>query len=135
MLRKIAIAGGMVGVLVVSLALALPQPEPSPAIMIPVETPVDVIMPTKSSRPGCEEEDRCYIPPVITIAPGQSVSWENQDAAFHSVTSGAYGETDGLFDSGYMDPGQQFQMTFHETGTFRYHCTLHPWMLGVVEVR
>ncbi len=27
----------------------------------------DVIMPTKVSRPGCEENDRCYIPSLIGI--------------------------------------------------------------------
>ncbi|NIU00133.1 MAG: hypothetical protein GWN01_04085, partial [Nitrosopumilaceae archaeon] len=38
---------------------------------------VDVVMPTKSSRPGCEENDACYIPSTITISRGESVTWKN----------------------------------------------------------
>ncbi len=95
---------------------------------------VDVVMPTKVSRPGCELEDRCYIPSVISIDAGKSVSWLNDDSAFHSVTSGPYGNHDGLFDSEYMDPEDIFTFTFDESGEYVYHCTLHEWMQGVVLV-
>ena len=94
----------------------------------------DIIMPTKVSRPGCDEIDMCYIPSKITISKGQSVTWLNEDAAFHSVTSGFYDEPDGLFDSGYLDPYQYFTFTYNESGTFDYYCTLHPWMKGQVFV-
>lgn len=94
----------------------------------------DVIMPTKSSRPGCEEEGLCYIPYALSIRAGETVTWTNQDAAFHSVTSGVYGEPDGMFDSGHMDPGQSFWYVFSDPGRFAYHCTLHPWMEGVIDV-
>ena len=61
-------------------------------------------MPTKSSRPGCEETNSCYIPSeIIEIKAGEfNVTWQNQDAAFHSVTSGTYDNPDGLFDSGHL---------------------------------
>lgn len=94
----------------------------------------DIIMPTKVSRPGCEEIDRCYIPSVIVIDPGKQVTWVNQDSAFHSVTSGFYGEPTELFDSGYMDPFESYTLTFDDVGTFDYFCTLHPWMKGQVIV-
>ena len=94
----------------------------------------DIIMPTKVSRPGCEEIDRCYIPSVIVIDPGKQVTWVNQDSAFHSVTSGFYGEPTELFDSGHMDPFESYTLTFDDVGTFDYFCTLHPWMKGQVIV-
>jgi plastocyanin len=94
----------------------------------------DVVMPTKVSRPGCEETDSCYIPSKITVKQGQTVTWKNEDVAFHSVTSGFYGEPSTLFDSGYLDPEQKFSVTFDEQGTFDYFCTLHPWMAGKVIV-
>ncbi len=96
---------------------------------------VDVIMPTKVSRPGCEIEDTCYIPSTITISTGEEVSWQNQDSAFHSVTSGEYGSASELFDSGYMDPDEIFIVQFTESGVYNYHCTLHPWMEGQVIVK
>lgn len=101
----------------------------------PDDIPPDVIMPTKSSRPGCEQENLCYMPHRIQVSVGYRVVWENQDAAFHSVTSGSYEEPDGLFDSGHMDPGDIFEYTFEDAGSYVYHCTLHPWMEGIVDVR
>jgi len=94
----------------------------------------DIIMSTKSSRPGCEETDRCYIPSVITIDSGNQVTWVNEDSAFHSVTSGFYGEPSELFDSGHLDPYESFVFDFDEKGTYDYFCTLHPWMKGQVIV-
>ena len=94
----------------------------------------DVIMPTKSSRPGCEEIDRCYIPSQIVIEKGKQVTWINEDSAFHSVTSGSYDEPTDLFDSGHLDPFEPYTLTFDETGTYDYFCTLHPWMKGQVIV-
>ena len=94
----------------------------------------DVIMPTKVSRPGCEEDDRCYIPSKIVIEQGQQVTWVNEDSAFHSVTSGFYDEPIDLFDSGHMDPFESYTLTFDEAGTYNYFCTLHPWMEGQVIV-
>lgn len=94
----------------------------------------DVIMPTKVSRPGCEETDRCYIPSMIVVDSGNQVTWVNEDSAFHSVTSGFYGDPTELFDSGYLDPFESYTLTFDETGIYDYHCTLHPWMKGQVIV-
>ena len=98
------------------------------------ENAADVVMPTKVSRPGCEETDSCYVPSRITARVGQAVTWLNQDSAFHSVTSGHYGDPTGDFDSGYMDPYQSFTLTFEQAGTVDYFCTLHPWMKGQVVV-
>ena len=95
----------------------------------------DIIMPTKVSRPGCEITDSCYVPSEITIDQGGEVTWSNDDSAFHSVTSGSYGDPTGLFDSGYMDPGQKFTVLFDEKGNFDFYCTLHPWMKGRVIVQ
>ncbi len=94
----------------------------------------DVIMPTKVSRPGCEENDRCYIPSVIVIEKGKQVTWVNEDSAFHSITSGYYGAPTDLFDSGHLDPFESYTLTFDETCTYDYFCTLHPWMKGQVIV-
>jgi len=94
----------------------------------------DVIMPTKASRPGCEEADRCYIPSVIAIDFGNQVTWVNEDSAFHTVTSGFYGESSELFDSGHLDPYESFTFDFDEKGIYDYFCTLHPWMKGQVIV-
>ena len=94
----------------------------------------DVIIPIKVSRPGCDIEDICYIPPNIVVEKGKSVTWLNEDSSFHSVTSGFYPEPSGLFDSGHLDPYQSYTLSFDETGTYDYFCTLHPWMFAQVIV-
>jgi len=99
-----------------------------------VENIATVIMPTKSSRPGCDETNTCFIPSKISIRQGESVTWLNEDAAFHSVTSGTYENPNGMFDSRYLDPNESFTVKFEESGTFDYFCTLHPWMNGKVIV-
>ena len=107
---------------------------PKPLLSSSITNTTDVIMPTKVSRPGCEEIDACYIPSRITVGMGEQITWINEDSAFHSVTSGAYGSPNGLFDSEHMDPYQMYTQKFDESGTYDYHCTLHPWMKGQVIV-
>ena len=134
MLKKITVIGTIGILILVAIALSfsndsIQEDEDSDLI---VES--DVIMPTKVSRPGCEENDQCYIPSQIVIEKGKQVTWLNEDSAFHSVTSGFYDAPTDLFDSGYLDPYQSFSLTFDETGIYDYHCTLHPWMEGQVTV-
>ena len=124
--------------IIMSVSLSLPSDDVSPESTVEetssVEVQADVIMPTKVSRPGCEKIDKCYIPSKITVEKGSSVTWINEDSAFHSVTSGVYDDPTGLFDSGYMDPYQTFSYVFDTSGTYDYYCTLHPWMEGKVIV-
>ena len=136
MRKKISITALIIGVLIVISIAAFPQSqtadEPLEKNLEEIQT--KIVMPSKSSRPGCEETDLCYIPSVVTISPHQSVTWVNQDVAFHTVTSGQYGNPDGLFDSNHLDPGELFSVTFDKEGIYEYHCTLHPWMKGKVIV-
>ena len=124
--------------IIISVSLSLPSDDVSPESTVEetlsIEVQADVIMPTKVSRPGCEKIDKCYIPSKIAVEKGSSVTWINEDSAFHSVTSGVYDEPTGLFDSGYMDPYQTFSYVFDTSGTYDYYCTLHPWMEGKVIV-
>ncbi len=134
MLKQI-ITIGVVGVVLVTIALSFSNYSIEENVE---ETDFiikgDVIMPTKVSRPGCEENDKCYIPSLIVIGKGKQVTWVNEDSAFHSITSGYYGAPTDLFDSGHLDPFEAYTLTFDETGTYDYFCTLHPWMKGQVIV-
>ena len=134
MLKKITTIGIIGAVVLVTLVLYFSDSSvEETSTVISVDTP-DVIMPTKVSRPGCEENNLCYIPSQIVVEQGKKVTWLNEDSAFHSVTSGFYDEPTDLFDSGYLDPYQSFSFTFDTVGTYDYYCTLHPWMEGQVVV-
>ena len=92
----------------------------------------DVSMPTKVSRPGCEETDGCYVPSVYEAPAGEPITWTNEDSAFHTVTAGTYDSPANTFDSGYMDPYDSYTLSFKAPGTYEYYCTLHPWMEGAI---
>ena len=102
-----------------------------------VATSAVVSNPAGSSVPGCEETDEgCFIPSTVTIDVGGEVTWVNDDAAAHTVTSGvlADGGPDGLFDSGLLEIGSEFSVTFWREGEYPYFCLVHPWMEGLVIV-
>ena len=73
--------------------------------------------------------DRAFRPPSVTIAPGGSVTWTNDDDRPHTVTS-----TSSSFDSGTMAEGVTWVQSFPEAGTFAYLCAIHPEMTGEVVV-
>lgn len=86
-----------------------------------------------------------YEPPVITIQTNDTVTWLNNDKETHTVTSGTgsgrtgllkntFGNPDGYFDSKNIPLGNQWSFVFDKAGTFPYFCTIHPWMVGYVQV-
>src|SRR5215212_4591294 len=70
-----------------------------------------------------------YDPADVAIASGDTVTWTNEDEEPHTVTA-----DDGSFDSGVLNPGDTYTVTFLGSGTLTYYCTLHPWMVGSVTV-
>ena len=88
-----------------------------------------------SSTPGCQTADECFVPSLVAISPGDTVTWTNTDNAAHTITSGNVNNGhDGLFDSGLFNPGTTFSHTFEHPGEYPYFCHVHPWMSGHVTV-
>lgn len=82
-----------------------------------------------------EEGQVYYDPEVITVGADTIVIWENADSVAHTVTSvGPEGEPDGLFDSSLISAGESYRHVFDAGGSTDYYCTLHPWMVGTVNV-
>lgn len=72
-----------------------------------------------------------FHPASLTIRHETTVVWINQDSVAHTVTA-----NNGSFDSGPIAPGQTFRHTFLTEGvTVRYHCAIHPFMMGRVIVQ
>lgn len=61
-----------------------------------------------------------FNPAKIKIKVGETVTWTNNDSVQHTVTA-----TDGLFNSGTLTRGQNFQYNFTTTGIYNYYCELH----------
>jgi plastocyanin len=79
-----------------------------------------------------------FVPAILTVPKGTTVTWTNGDSTLHTVTSGSPGSgnsgTGTEFDSSYLAAGKTFQHQFSISGTFDYYCTLHPYMKGKVVV-
>src|SRR5262245_44284432 len=71
-----------------------------------------------------------YAPNPVNVAVGGTVSWVNNDNTPHTATA-----NNGQFDSGNLAPGASFSRTFTTAGSFPYKCTLHPGMVGTVNVQ
>lgn len=67
---------------------------------------------------------------------GTTITWINTSSVMHTVTSGPIDDHDGLFDSGNMNPQDEFEYTFDEPGEFPYFCRPHAaqQMAGTITV-
>ena len=73
-----------------------------------------------------------FTPPVITVAAGTRINWTNRDDIPHTVVGA---EDPRTLRSPALDTGDRFSFTFAAPGTYRYFCSLHPHMQGMVVVR
>ena len=101
---------------------AAPNPSPSPS---PTATPAaaDVKIGIKGMN-----GDQSYDPNPATVKVGQTVSWTNNDTTAHTATGDGW-------DTGQIAPGQtSAPITFSTAGTINYHCSIHPTMVGSLNV-
>jgi len=70
----------------------------------------------------------------FTVSVGTKVTWTNKDAAIHTSTSGVSDYKDGIWDSPILKQNETFSFTFNQPGSFPYWCTVHPFMVGTVNV-
>jgi plastocyanin len=94
-----------------SAALALP------AAAAPVAVPVSI-------------QFAAFGPGQVDVLPGETVEWVNASPRRHTVNA-----DDGSFASGDLEEGSRFARTFTDVGAHPYHCTIHPGMVGEVDVR
>ncbi|HEY7115029.1 MAG TPA: cupredoxin family copper-binding protein [Tepidisphaeraceae bacterium] len=71
-----------------------------------------------------------FVPAALTIKPGDSVVWVNNDVRDHTVDA-----ADGSFSSGNIGPGASFTQSFTKAGNHGYACSLHPRMRGTIAVK
>ncbi len=123
-------------------------------VLFAVLLAVGALLPRSAALAGGDEghvvvvriKGLAFVPSVITVRPGTTVRWVNEDPFVHDVTSGSVVSgrrarqvrrsrtPDGKFRSGAFGGGSAFEQTFIETGDYPYFCTIHPIMTGVVKV-
>jgi plastocyanin len=91
-----------------------------------------------------------FSPNPASAKVGQKVAWKNNDGIVHHIVEDTeannndgygYGPGNGSssgsgFDGGVTAPGATSgTMTLGNAGTMRYHCTIHPGMVGSIVVQ
>ena len=71
-----------------------------------------------------------FTPASQTVTVGDTVTWTNNGAAPHTVTS----DTGTTLDSGNMATNATYSKVFTAAGTYPYHCAIHPAMVASVIV-
>jgi plastocyanin len=69
-----------------------------------------------------------FQPAELTVKVGTTVTWKNHDDIPHTVVSA------GKFRSKTLDTDDSFSFTFTAAGDYKYFCSLHPHMTGMIKV-
>jgi len=72
-----------------------------------------------------------FAPANLEVPAGTSILWVNEDDVPHTVTGT---DKDSPVRSPALDTGDRYATVLKEPGTYRYFCSLHPHMTGVVVV-
>ena len=70
-----------------------------------------------------------FTPKTLTVAPGTTVTWTNNDSTPHNVMStkslSLNSTTTSVFASSTLSQGQTFSFTFSAKGVYFYECSIH----------
>jgi plastocyanin len=72
-----------------------------------------------------------FRPSAISVSPGATVTWTNQDNTLHNVTFSNMS----IVSIGSFSTGAKSTVMPSATGTYAYQCTIHPGMNGTVTVQ
>jgi plastocyanin len=88
-----------------------------------------VASPSSAAERGVSIPGKLFEPERLDVLVGETVTWRNLDAVTHTVTA-----DDGAFDSGDLAPDGAYSVTFDRPGRTTYHCAIHRFMTGEVDV-
>jgi len=77
-----------------------------------------------------EIKNSAFIPNIITIKKGQTITWINKDKSTHTITSDSGTE----LSSRTLMENQTYEHKFQFDGTYEYHCEFHRTMKAKVIV-
>jgi hypothetical protein len=77
------------------------------------------------------QKHKQFLPHVLPVRVGTSVSFPNADPIFHNAFSTFHGQ---VFDVGLYAPGTTRDVVFRRPGVVRVFCNIHPTMSAVIVV-
>jgi len=133
MTRRMILLAGLVGGAVLLAACAGSSPDSTPATTVggPDTTPDSTVTTAVSNEVlDVSIENFLFDPADLTVAVGETIRWTNNESGIpHDTTA-----DDGLWESPLLQPGDDFEFTFAEPGTYTYFCAIHPNMKATITV-
>ena len=80
---------------------------------------------------NCSYTD-CVNPPSVALDPNGEAIWSNDGSVAISVSGGD--SSSQFINSGTLQPGQTYSLTFPNSGTYTYSVGSYPWMTGTITV-
>lgn len=74
--------------------------------------------------------DNTFDPATRTVERGTTVRWVNQGSTQHNTRAGT-----NAWQSDNLSPGEDFEVTLQNPGTYDYTCSLHQGMNGSIVVQ
>ena len=87
-----------------------------------------------------------FHPSTTTVKVGTTITWRNDEAITHTVTSGRFvgvdkttglrasQKADGTFNAELAGKGKSFSFTFTKPGAYTYYCDIHQGMNATITV-
>jgi plastocyanin len=88
-------------------------------------------LPVQPKAAQMAQKKKQFVPSVIAVPVGSTVSFPNFDPIFHNAFSTFAGQ---IFDVGLYPPGTDEKVRFHRPGVVLVYCNIHPTMSGVIVV-
>lgn len=134
-LKTALVATVALGVAVILLA-DMARPPLAPSSMMGADTRAGAAAapaaPSTATASGSAEvlmQDIQYKPGALTVTPGTTVTWRNDDPMGHTVTAvepGRWGtEGSGNAPEAWLQEGEEWSFTFRAVGTYAYYCLPH----------
>jgi plastocyanin len=102
-----------------------------PATAVVYAEPLDGAAPKKPGTFKLTQKGKSFVPRVLAIPVGSTVSFPNEDSIFHNVFSLS---PPAPFDLGLYRAGAAKTQTFASPATYRVFCNIHPQMTALIMV-
>ena len=113
------------------------QPVPTNSSIGSSTSTITITIPNGAAVQESSLNKEYYKPVNMKITSNSKVTWINQDIAAHTATSGQSidsSDSGRVFDTGTIAPGSSGSAMMTGSNEIPYHCTFHPWMLGILQI-
>jgi plastocyanin len=110
-------------------ATTAPTAAPTNTVPAPTNTPSSG---AKAAVSITSTSGFAFSPNTLSVKVGTTVTWTNNTSAPHTVTSD--GGDPASFNGSLPGTGATFSFTFTTPGTYKYHCSIHPYMTATITV-